>query len=102
MTSGGSPRLFDTARLPRNEAWLDDAPCAGQWWLFDTHAWWARAYTASIIVEALPALALCERCPFTAECLARVAPRESKYDGVAGGRVYRNGKPVHTARGCAA
>jgi hypothetical protein len=45
-----------------------------------------------------PALALCAECPFTRECLELVQPRESYYDGVAGGHLFRNGMCVTDVR----
>lgn len=44
--------------------------------------------------EAGPALAACERCPVVRRCLEVVAPAESWFDGVSGGRLWRNGRPV--------
>ena len=82
-------------RLPRAEAWLDDAPCAGQWWLTDIPPELAVYHSRATIVAAMrPALALCAACPFTRECAARVEPRLSFFDGVCAGRVYRNGRVI--------
>ncbi|MFC7217094.1 WhiB family transcriptional regulator [Streptomyces polyrhachis] len=44
--------------------------------------------------EALPALRACERCPVRARCEEVVAPAENWFDGVSGGRLWRNGRPV--------
>jgi WhiB family redox-sensing transcriptional regulator len=82
-------------RLPRSEAWLDDAPCRGMWWLTDIPPDLTRHHARASVVAAMrPALELCADCPFTRECLARVEPRLSFYDGVCGGLVWRNGEPI--------
>ncbi|MFE9258965.1 WhiB family transcriptional regulator [Streptomyces sp. NPDC006879] len=44
--------------------------------------------------EARPALVACRRCPVVARCIEAVAPAESFFDGVSGGRLWRNGRPV--------
>ncbi|MCP9957752.1 WhiB family transcriptional regulator [Streptomyces sudanensis] len=44
--------------------------------------------------EARPALTACERCPVVRRCLEAVAPAENWFDGVSGGRLWRNGRPV--------
>ena len=44
-------------------------------------------------VEALPVLKICATCEYQVECLKRVNPAENYYDGIAGGYVWRNGKP---------
>lgn len=43
---------------------------------------------------ALDALSYCERCPVTRSCEDWVKPKKSHFDGVAGGRVWQEGKPV--------
>ncbi|MFG2330567.1 WhiB family transcriptional regulator [Streptomyces sp. NPDC048604] len=48
--------------------------------------------------EALPALMACRRCPVARRCEETVAPAESWFDGVSGGRLWRNGRPA-TGRG---
>ena len=40
------------------------------------------------------ALAYCERCPVVKECDTFVRPRKSFYDGVAAGKLWRNGRIV--------
>lgn len=73
------------------DAWIADAPCAGRDWLFDGVA------TASATVRwaaAQPALEVCATCPYTAQCAALVVPPGSRFDGVAGGRLYINGRPA--------
>lgn len=44
--------------------------------------------------DALPALRACLRCPVRERCTETVAPAESWFDGVSGGRLWRNGRPV--------
>jgi WhiB family redox-sensing transcriptional regulator len=39
------------------------------------------------------ALSYCDRCTVIEECLAYVSPRRSYFDGVAAGKVWRNGRP---------
>lgn len=59
------------------------APCASaDPWLFDQ----------SSIDLAMPALNYCRFCPFWIECDEWVAPGENAYDGVVGGKVWRNGR----------
>jgi hypothetical protein len=48
---------------------------------------------------ALAALSICAVCPVPDVCLAVVAPAESFFDGVAGGRVWANGIPDGSTRG---
>ncbi len=82
-------------RLPRREGWLDAAPCAGQWWVTDLPPDVARHTTRRTVVERMrTALALCADCPFTQECYDRVSPRESFFDGVCAGFVFRNGEVI--------
>lgn len=88
-------------QLPASEAWIDDAPCGGQWPLFDPLPLLSpnqRLRNDTFIVASLPALEMCRSCPFTQQCLDRVDPQASYFDGVAAGRVWRNGKAVHSIR----
>ncbi|MEU9159335.1 WhiB family transcriptional regulator [Streptomyces sp. NPDC048424] len=43
---------------------------------------------------AAPALRACAGCPVRRECEEAVAPAESWFDGVCGGRLWRNGRPA--------
>lgn len=43
--------------------------------------------------DAAPALRACAACPVATECEEAVAPAESWFDGVCGGRLWRNGRP---------
>ncbi|MGW3355884.1 WhiB family transcriptional regulator [Streptomyces bungoensis] len=44
--------------------------------------------------EAAPALRACTGCTVRRHCEAAVAPAESWFDGVCGGRLWRSGRPV--------
>jgi len=44
--------------------------------------------------RAQDALSYCDRCPVTRECEDLVRPRKSYYDGVAGGKIWREGTPA--------
>ncbi|MFD3327595.1 WhiB family transcriptional regulator [Streptomyces sp. NPDC058701] len=46
------------------------------------------------IKDAAPALRACAACPVRRECVQAVAPAESLFDGVCGGRLWRNGRPA--------
>ncbi len=82
-------------RMPRNEAWVDEAPCRGQWWVTDLPPDVMRHTARRIVVERMRvALTMCAACPFTQECYDRVSPRESFYDGVCAGFVFRNGEVI--------
>ena len=96
--------------MPRRDALLEEAPCAGKWDWTDLPDGSNRMRRDELARFMAPALALCLDCPFTRECLARVQPRESYYDGVAGGHLWRNGacvtapgigRPRHNVAGAA-
>jgi len=40
------------------------------------------------------ALSYCARCPVKAECVMIVKPHESYFDGICGGIIWKNGRPV--------
>jgi len=40
------------------------------------------------------ALTYCARCPVKAECVMIVKPHESYFDGICGGIIWKNGRPV--------
>ncbi|WP_439674963.1 WhiB family transcriptional regulator [Embleya sp. MST-111070] len=48
---------------------------------------------------ARPALAACTRCPVRTRCLAVVDPERTWFDGVSGGRLWRNGREVEARSG---
>lgn len=62
---------------------VKDAPCRdSDPWLFD-----------QINLDlAQPALNICKTCSFWNECEELISPRASYYDGICGGKVWRNGK----------
>lgn len=45
-------------------------------------------------IRVWQALYYCDRCPVTRECDEVVRPRKSFFDGVAAGKVWRNGERV--------
>jgi hypothetical protein len=62
---------------------VEKAPCReADPWLFDQYQ----------LDLAQPGLNYCRRCPFWQNCNDLVKPRESHYDGIAAGKVWRNGK----------
>jgi hypothetical protein len=62
---------------------VSQAPCKdADPWLFDQN----------IIDLALPGLRYCQGCPFWQECDTLIEPRKSFYDGVAAGKIWKNGK----------
>ncbi|GHG76501.1 WhiB family transcriptional regulator [Streptomyces griseocarneus] len=79
------------ARRPAD--WRTHAACAG----LPDGAVFARRPQA-----ALPALRACAVCPVRRYCLEAVAPRESWFDGVSGGRLWRNGREVPVPEALAA
>ncbi|MDH6111174.1 WhiB family redox-sensing transcriptional regulator [Kitasatospora sp. MAP12-15] len=54
----------------------------------------ARTVFATRAAQAAPALGRCARCPVRRECLDAVDPGHSWFDGVCGGRLWRNGRVV--------
>ncbi|MEU8958765.1 WhiB family transcriptional regulator [Streptomyces sp. NPDC048518] len=44
--------------------------------------------------EAAPVLRACNQCPIRRECEAIVDPSRTWFDGVSGGRLWRNGREV--------
>ncbi|MFG2721602.1 WhiB family transcriptional regulator [Streptomyces sp. NPDC048416] len=69
----------------RTTDWRTHAACIG---LPD------RAVFARDPEAALPALRACAICPVRRSCLEAVEPRRSWFDGVSGGRLWRNGQEV--------
>lgn len=61
---------------------LQEAPCRdSDPWLFDQYQ----------LDLAQPGLQYCRNCKFWNECDALVKPESSHYDGIAAGKVWRNG-----------
>ncbi|WP_457032614.1 WhiB family transcriptional regulator [Kitasatospora sp. P5_F3] len=67
--------------------WREFAACAGLP---------SRTVFATRRTEAAPALDRCGHCPVRSQCLAAVQPDQSWFDGVCGGRLWRNGRAVST------
>ena len=60
-----------------------DAPCARKDpWLFDQMQ----------IDMAIPALQICKGCSFWQNCEDLLEPKRSYYDGICGGKVWKNGR----------
>ncbi|NWF26940.1 WhiB family transcriptional regulator [Streptomyces sp. PKU-EA00015] len=47
--------------------------------------------------EAEPVLRACNQCPIRRECVTVVDPEHTWFDGVSGGRLWRNGREVPSA-----
>lgn len=66
-----------------NSEFVEKAPCNGaDPWLFDQYQ----------LDLAQPGLQYCRRCIFWQNCESLVEPRTSHYDGIAAGKVWRNGR----------
>lgn len=74
-----------TRALP-TASWLLQAPCLG-----DLRFAPAGGDEADTLQAAVELLDVCAACPFRRPCIARVQPQRSDFDGVCGGRVWRNG-----------
>lgn len=61
-----------------------DAPCAGKPELFDADNW----------TDSTMGLEYCRKCPFRLQCLDLVDPAANWYEGVVGGMLWVNGKPM--------
>lgn len=68
--------------IPRH---LDEAACIGA----DP-----RLFDANTGERMHDALSYCDRCPVIPECEDHVRPRRSHFDGVAAGKVWREGKII--------
>ncbi|MEU6254271.1 hypothetical protein [Streptomyces sp. NPDC047043] len=75
--------------------WAGEAPCAGDI-RFTSERMVTEAPTESL-VRAL--LAICQSCPFRSQCIDLVLPNMSLFDGVCGGRFWRNGRVLETCKG---
>ncbi|MFE6164607.1 WhiB family transcriptional regulator [Streptomyces sp. NPDC056486] len=69
--------------------WRRDAACADlpQQYVF-----------TRVPAEAAPVLRACNQCPIRRECEAIVDPSRTWFDGVSGGRLWRNGREVKARR----
>lgn len=54
----------------------------------------ARSIFAETLKEAAPVLRACNQCPIRKECETVVDPAHTWFDGVSGGRLWRNGRAV--------
>ncbi|MFH8981357.1 WhiB family transcriptional regulator [Streptomyces varsoviensis] len=83
--SSARPATSSRPRPGGPEDWRGDAACSG----LPDRAVFARRREA-----ALPALRACAVCRVRQRCLEAVAPYDNWFDGVSGGRLWRNGKEV--------
>ena len=56
-----------------------------------------RSVFTRVLSEAQPVLRACNHCPIRKECEAVVDPAHTWFDGVSGGRLWRNGREVGRA-----
>ncbi|GKQ34259.1 WhiB family transcriptional regulator [Streptomyces sp. A012304] len=75
----------DRPRPSRPAGWQTAAACAGLP---------PRVVFSKKAKEAAPALRACVACTVRRACEEAVAPAESWFDGVCGGRLWRSGRPV--------
>lgn len=72
-------------------AWMDEALCV-QW--PERDAFVQPPFWSTVVgtTSALSALMACRGCSVKDECLAFVQPARSHFDGIAGGKAWREGK----------
>jgi WhiB family redox-sensing transcriptional regulator len=73
---------------PEPPGWQSAAACAGLP---------PKVVFSKKVKEAAPALRACAGCTVRRRCEEAVAPAESWFDGVCGGRLWRSGRPVPLA-----
>lgn len=84
-----------SARLGRSArgdlSWLDDANCVGfpHQDVFISPTFWTSKPQS---LRTMAALVACRSCLVKSECLSFVAPASSRFDGIAGGKVWRDGR----------
>ncbi|MGD6751924.1 hypothetical protein [Streptomyces sp. BH105] len=71
--------------------WASEAPCAGDF-RFTPEETTAEAPTEPLVAL----LSVCRDCPFRVQCIDLVLPSASLFDGVCGGRLWRNGQVLAT------
>ncbi|MEV4907089.1 hypothetical protein AB0N46_20925 [Streptomyces albidoflavus] len=71
--------------------WASEAPCAGDF-RFTPEETTAEAPTEPLVAL----LAVCRDCTFRAQCIDLVLPSASLFDGVCGGRLWRDGQVLAT------
>ncbi|MFJ8106774.1 hypothetical protein [Streptomyces sp. NPDC096132] len=74
-----------TSSCPPPDRWQSAAACAG----LPAHVVFSKKPK-----QAAPALRACGVCRVRRACEETVAPAESWFDGVCGGRLWRSGRPV--------
>ncbi len=75
--------------------WVAAAPCVGDDRFTSDET--ANAATTEPLVLSL--LSVCQNCPFRARCVELVLPKTSLFDGVCGGRFWRDGQILVTCEG---
>ena len=66
-------------------SFTSQAPCR------DSDPWLFDQFNLDL---AQPALNYCAKCPFWNECESLVQPKPNFYDGIVGGKVWRNGRII--------
>lgn len=73
-------------------SWTRHAPCRDLDGFVPSDDSWR---TADDLQELCgPRLGYCGPCPFRAQCIATVKPAQTKFDGIAGGRLWCNGEVI--------
>lgn len=72
--------------------WVVQAPCAGDF-RFTSEEAEAGAPTEPLLLALLDD---CRGCPFRSQCVDLVMPSASQFDGVCGGRLWRDGQVLAT------
>jgi hypothetical protein len=75
--------------------WVAKAPCAGDS-RFTSEETAVEDPTTPLVASLL---SVCQGCPFRARCVELVLPSVSLFDGVCGGRLWRNGQVLATCEG---
>lgn len=88
MTVSSTAVTLGFFRTDEDLDWRRDAACADlpQRFVF-----------TKVPSEAEPVLRACNHCPIREECVAVVDPMRTWFDGVSGGRLWRNGREVRRA-----
>jgi hypothetical protein len=81
-----------------NTEWKTAAPCSGLPGFTPEHKkdWHTRK---DLILVSLVPLKVCGPCPYQALCIQEVKPRQAKFDGVCGGRIWHQGEILGRAPG---
>ncbi|MER6125376.1 hypothetical protein ABT173_22625 [Streptomyces sp. NPDC001795] len=75
--------------------WVAEAPCAGDS-RFTSEETAAGTPTQPLVLQLL---SVCQVCPFRSQCIDLVLPSQSLFDGVCGGRLWRNGQVLAACEG---